>query len=788
MEKYLSQLNEAQLAPTIQKDGPMIVIAGAGSGKTRVLTYRIAYLMSQGIDPFNILSLTFTNKAAREMKERIAAIVGQSEARNLWMGTFHSIFAKILRIEADKLGYPTNFTIYDSQDSDKLIGSIIREMGLDKDIYKTKQVRSRISSYKNSLITVRAYFQNPELKEADAMARRPKMGDIYKEYVDRCFKAGAMDFDDLLLKTNELLTRFPEVLMKYQNRFRYILVDEYQDTNHSQYLIVRALSDKFQNICVVGDDAQSIYAFRGANINNILNFQKDYDNVKLFRLEQNYRSTKNIVNAANSIIDKNQTKLDKVVWTANDEGGKIVVNRSLTDGDEGRFVASTIWETKMNEQLENKDFAVLYRTNAQSRAIEDALRKRDIPYKIYGGLSFYQRKEIKDVISYLRLIINPADEEALKRVINFPPRGIGATTVDRLVVAANGYKRSIFEVMKNIDKTELKINSGTKSKLQDFVTLIESYQVMNENADVFELAEHVTRTSGLIKEFKKDATPEGVTRMENIEELLNGMKDFVEGQKEVADATASLAEFLEDVALSSDLDSDKEDVDHVALMTIHLAKGLEFPHVFIVGLEEDLFPSAMSMNTRSELEEERRLFYVALTRAEKQAYLTYALSRYRWGKLVDADPSRFISEIDEQYLDITTPIEERRINPMLDADIFGDVSPNTKRNVVSSNNIRFKPAKQVELKKGSPAKEQPKFQPTVPKKLTRVESSGASGQEANLFDGKLVAGNIVNHMRFGKGEVLKIEGVGSDVKAEIKFQQVGVKKLLLRFAKLDVIG
>ncbi|MCH4552604.1 ATP-dependent helicase [Aestuariibaculum lutulentum] len=788
MEKYLSQLNEAQLAPTIQKDGPMIVIAGAGSGKTRVLTYRIAYLMSQGIDPFNILSLTFTNKAAREMKERIAAIVGQSEARNLWMGTFHSIFAKILRIEADKLGYPTNFTIYDSQDSDKLIGSIIREMGLDKDIYKAKSIRSRISSYKNSLITVRAYFQNSELQEADAMARRPRMGDIYKAYVDRCFKAGAMDFDDLLLKTNELLTRFPEVLMKYQNRFRYILVDEYQDTNHSQYLIVRALSDKFQNICVVGDDAQSIYAFRGANINNILNFQKDYDNVKLFRLEQNYRSTKNIVNAANSIIDKNQTKLDKVVWTANDEGGKIVVNRSLTDGDEGRYVASTIWETKMNEQLDNKDFAVLYRTNAQSRAIEDALRKRDIPYKIYGGLSFYQRKEIKDVISYLRLIINPADEEALKRVINFPPRGIGATTVDRLVVAANGYNRSIFEVMKNIDKTDIKVNSGTKGKLLDFVTMIESYQVMNQNADVFELAEHVTRTSGLIKEFKKDATPEGVTRMENIEELLNGMKDFVEGQKEVADATASLAEFLEDVALSSDLDSDKEDVDHVALMTIHLAKGLEFPHVFIVGLEEDLFPSAMSMNTRSELEEERRLFYVALTRAEKQAYLTYALSRYRWGKLVDSDPSRFISEIDEQYLDITTPIEERRINPMLDADIFGDVSPNTRQHVTSNNNIRFKPAKQVNLTKGTPQKEQPKFQANGPKKLTKVDASSSAGQEANLFDGKLMPGNIVNHMRFGKGEVLKIEGVGADVKAEIKFQQVGVKKLLLRFAKLDVIG
>src|SRR5210317_215730 len=417
---YLNSLNEAQRAPTLHKEGPLLVIAGAGSGKTRVLTYRIAYLMSQGVDPFNILALTFTNKAAREMKSRIASIVGDSEAKNLWMGTFHSVFAKILRFEADKLGFPSNFTIYDTQDSQRLISSIIKEMKLDKDVYKHKQIYSRISSYKNSLITVKAYFQNPELIEADTAARRPKLGEIYKNYVDRCFKAGAMDFDDLLLKTNELLTRFPDVLAKYQDRFRYILVDEYQDTNHSQYLIVRALSDRFQNICVVGDDAQSIYAFRGANINNILNFQRDYDDVKVFRLEQNYRSTKNIVNAANSIIDKNQTKLDKVVWTANEEGSKIKVNRLMTDGDEGRFVASSIFENKMQYQLNNEDFAVLYRTNAQSRAIEDALRKRNIPYRIYGGLSFYQRKEIKDVLSYLRLIINPADEEALKRIINFP--------------------------------------------------------------------------------------------------------------------------------------------------------------------------------------------------------------------------------------------------------------------------------------------------------------------------------------------------------------------------------
>ncbi|HET7361436.1 MAG TPA: UvrD-helicase domain-containing protein, partial [Salinimicrobium sp.] len=449
MEAYLAELNEAQRGPVLQKDGPMIVIAGAGSGKTRVLTYRIAYLMSQGVDPFNILALTFTNKAAREMKKRIAAIVGSSEAKNLWMGTFHSIFAKMLRFEADKLGYPSNFTIYDTQDSQRLISAIIKEMGLDKDIYKYKQVYSRISSYKNSLITVKAYFQNPELQEADAMSKKPRLGDIYKNYVERCFKAGAMDFDDLLLKTNELLNRFPEVLQKYQNRFRYILVDEYQDTNHSQYLIVKALSDKFQNICVVGDDAQSIYAFRGANINNILNFQKDYDDVQTYRLEQNYRSTKNIVHAANSVIDKNKTKLEKVVWTANDEGPKIMVNRLLTDGEEGRFVASSIFENKMEKQMNNSDFAILYRTNAQSRAMEDALRKKEIPYRIYGGLSFYQRKEIKDVLAYLRLLSNTRDEEALKRIVNFPARGIGQTTMDRLAVAANHYGRSIFEVMEN---------------------------------------------------------------------------------------------------------------------------------------------------------------------------------------------------------------------------------------------------------------------------------------------------------------------------------------------------
>ena len=770
MNSYLNQLNEAQLAPTIQKDGPMIVIAGAGSGKTRVLTYRIAYLMSQNIDPFNILALTFTNKAAREMKSRIASIVGESEAKNLWMGTFHSVFAKILRFEADKLGYPSNFTIYDTQDSQRLIASIIKELSLDKDIYKYKQIYSRISSYKNNLITVKAYFNNSELIEADNMAKRPKLGDIYRVYVDRCFKAGAMDFDDLLLKTNELLTRFPEVLSKYQQRFRYILVDEYQDTNHSQYLIVRALADRFQNICVVGDDAQSIYAFRGANINNILNFQRDYDDAKFYRLEQNYRSTKNIVNAANSIIDKNQNKLEKVVWTSNEIGNKIVVNRSLTDGDEGRYVASSIFENKMNKQLKNSDFAVLYRTNAQSRAIEDALRKRGIDYRIFGGLSFYQRKEIKDVLSYLRMVVNSNDEEAFKRIINFPARGIGQTTLDRLIIKANQSGKSIYQLLENIHEIEIKLNSSTKSKLYDFYTMIESFKILNKTSNAFELTDHICRKTGLINEFKKDGSPEGISRMENIEELLNGIKDFVEGQLELVDSTGELSEFLEDVALATDLDNEEDkNSNKVSLMTIHLAKGLEFPFVYIVGLEEDLFPSAMSINTRTDLEEERRLFYVAVTRAEKQVYLTYSLSRYRWGKLIDSEPSRFIEEINDEYLEIITPKEERRFNPMIDANIFGDVKP---------NQIRFN-------KKNYTATKPLNNKPRVPKNLKKISNNSNA---VNLFDSKLTVGNIVNHQRFGNGEVLKIEGKGADLKAEIKFNSVGIKKLLLRFAKLEILS
>ena len=757
-EKELNRLNAPQRAAVLQKEGPIIVIAGAG---------------------FHILALTFTNKAANEMKKRIADIVGNSEAKNLWMGTFHSVFAKILRFEADKLGYPQNFTIYDTQDSQRLINGIIKEKELDKDVYKYKQIQQRISSLKNNLITVRAYFNNPELVENDAIRKQPRFGEIYQEYVERCFKAGAMDFDDLLLKTNELLNVYPEVLAKYQNRFQYILVDEYQDTNHSQYLIVKALADRFHNICVVGDDAQSIYAFRGANINNILNFKSDYPEAKEYKLEQNYRSTKNIVEAANSVIEHNKVRLDKVVFTENEMGELIKVHRSPTDADEGRFVASSIFENKMQHQLANGKFAVLYRTNSQSRAIEDALRKRDIPYRIYGGLSFYQRKEIKDMLAYLRLIINPNDEEALVRIINFPARGIGETTMEKLTLAANHYKKSIFEIMYNVNKLpELHINSTTKQKLTDFVVMILNLQALNQRANVFEVAEQVAKKTGLLQEFKKDGTPEGIAKMENIEEMLNGMKDFVIGQEDVADSTGSLAEYLEDVSLATDSDKEIGDDDRVALMTIHLAKGLEFPYVYIVGMEEDLFPLAKSIQSRDELEEERRLFYVALTRAEKQAYLTYAERRYRFGNLSDTEPSRFIEEIDERYLHYLTHTLSNpnyRYKPLIDRDIFGEVDKSKLR--------LQKPISGTPPSKNAPTgDEQQRL-----RKLKPVNSIQNASPNRSIYN-ELEVGTTVYHERFGKGIIKALEGVGNDKKAQVNFESGGLKNILLRFAKLTIIN
>ena len=771
LDTYLNQLNEAQKKAVLHKEGPMIIIAGAGSGKTRVLTYRIAYLMKEGVDAFNILALTFTNKAAREMKARIAGVVGDTEAKNLWMGTFHSVFARILRSEADKLGYPKNFTIYDTEDSVRMVSTIIKEMGLDKDQYKAKQLFGRISSFKNSLITVRAYFNNPDLLEADKMANRPATGEIYKQYVERCFKAGAMDFDDLLLRTNELLARFPEVLAKYQDRFRYILVDEYQDTNHSQYIIVRALADRFQNICVVGDDSQSIYSFRGANIQNILNFKNDYPNVETFKLEQNYRSTKTIVNAANSVIAKNKMKLDKEVWTSNGLGESIKVMRTISDGEEGRFVAQSIWDNQMNHQMQSSDFAVLYRTNSQSRAIEDALRKKNINYKIYGGISFYQRKEIKDVLSYLRILENTKDEEALKRIINYPARGIGATTINKITIAANEMNKTLFEVIDEIQSLPVPVNGGTKIKLKNFSDLIKRFQIEAKTKNAFEVAESVVKETRIISTIEKDGTPEAVSKVENIQELLNGIKDFITDRIEQGE-DASLISFLEDVALATNFEEDKDDnTPKVSLMSIHQSKGLEYPYIYIVGLEENLFPSAMSMNTRSELEEERRLFYVALTRAEKLAYLSYAQTRYRWGKLVDAEPSRFLEEIDEQFIEYLTPkLPEPSTHRFVDQSIFGD----------APKGIRFKKPEPKKTFKQIVGK------PSVPKNLKKLTPQTSS--KTNLFDSNITIGNIVEHNRFGRGKVIGLEGNGANKKAEIQFGTVGKKKLLLQFAKLKIIG
>ena len=748
MKDYLSQLNESQKLPTVHKNGPVMVIAGAGSGKTRVLTYRIAYLMEMGVDPFSILALTFTNKAAKEMKERIGLIVGETNAKSLWMGTFHSIFARILRSEAEYLGYSSNFSIYDTQDSERLISSIIKELKLDKDLYKHRNIRNRISSLKNNLVTVKAYLNNPELVQQDKESRKPMFGKIYQTYVNRCFKASAMDFDDLLLKTNELLNRFPEVLAKYQQRFKYIHVDEYQDTNHSQYLIVKALADKFENICVVGDDAQSIYGFRGANIENILSFQKDYPNSSVYRLEQNYRSTQNIVNAANSVISNNLNKLEKKVWTENEIGEKIELSETPTDSEEGRFVASSIFEAKHNLQLQNDQFAVLYRTNAQSRSIEDALRRKNIPFQIYGGLSFYQRKEIKDILAYLRLIINSKDDESLKRVINYPGRGIGLTTLEKIQIYSNENNLTLFEVLENINNYEINVNKGTKDKLFDFFSMIKSFQISNENLNALEILNEVLKRVGIVNLLKNEGTPEAISRIENIEELINAVQDFIEGQKEIVDSSGSLSEFLEDVALITDLDKEVDNTKpKVSLMTIHLAKGLEFSHVYIVGLEEDLFPSALSSTTRSDLEEERRLFYVALTRAMKKVTISYSKTRYRWGKLNDCEPSRFISEIEEKYI---KSIKSNYINRNF--------------NKLKSNKLRFE----------------------IPERKKPLKSvSGNSTLNSSYID--INQGDIIIHNRFGKGQVISTEGSGGDKKAEVLFKTSGTKKILLKFAKYEKI-
>ena len=773
---YLKGLNEPQLEAVTTLQGPLMVLAGAGSGKTRVLTMRIAHLITNGVDPFNILSLTFTNKAAKEMKERIAKVVGQSDAKSLWMGTFHSVFARILRSEGHYLGFPSNFTIYDTQDSLNVMKKVIKDLNIDSEIYKAKKVLSRISQYKNNLITVNAYFNNPELMEADEKANLKLIGNIYKKYVEVCFRNGAMDFDDLLLKTNELLTRFPEVLAKYQDRFRYILVDEYQDTNHSQYLIVKALASKFENICVVGDDAQSIYSFRGANIYNILNFKKDYPDAVTVSLEQNYRSTQNIVDAANVVISKNLQQFKKNVFSENEVGEKIKVYRSLSDADEANFVSANIYEKHNTQQRHFSDFAILYRTNSQTRAFEDALRKKNIPYRVYGGLSFYQRKEVKDLLAYLRLLVNENDSEALARIINFPARGIGETTQNKLIVFADSQNVPTTQVLDNLGfyAPQLGLNNGILTKLGDFWAMIKAFQVMLKTENVYDVAMEVAKRSGLIKLLKEDQTPEGVSRVENIQELLNSMQGFIEEQIQIEGGDPSLSNFMENIALSSDTQNDKDDdKDKVSLMTIHLSKGLEFPVVHLVGLEENLFPSFMSSSTREELEEERRLFYVALTRAEKEVFFTYAVSRFQWGKITDAEPSRFLSEIDSKYLELINPLNELKfINRSgIDSNIFDDTP--------SEHRFFKKKEEKKTLERNINAPIPKQLKPVATAKI--INPTGQSSQDIEV-------GDNVRHDRFGVGTIEFLDGTDpQNIKAKVIFKNEGEKNLILKFAKLTKI-
>ena len=752
---FLDELNESQRKAAEHLYGATMVIAGAGSGKTRVLTYRIAHMIENEIDPFNILALTFTNKAAREMTERIGSIVGADEAKNITMGTFHSVFSKILRFNADRIGFPNNFTIYDTQDSKSVIKDIIKGFKLDDKTYKPSNVFGRISTAKNNLISPEAYCQNEEIKLEDQQARRPEMGRIYMSYMNRCQKSGAMDFDDLLYYTNVLMRDFPEVLHYYQHKFKYILVDEYQDTNYAQYLIIKKLAAAYENICVVGDDAQSIYSFRGANIENILNFRKDYPDFTLYKLEQNYRSTKNIVEAANSIIKKNKDQIHKSVWTENQNGNKIKVVRTPTDNEEGRSVASFIHEKQVKSDCSYNDFAVLYRTNRQSRSFEEALRKLNIPYKVYGGLSFYQRKEIKDLLAYFRLAANPNDEEALKRVINYPKRAIGKTSIEKLIVAANNYTTSMWEVICDFHKYPVDINNGTKSRISEFATMITSFQSEINTKDAFSLAERIARSSGIMKELidSKDKGPEEVERFQNVEELLSGIQEFSNSGDE--DNPNTLADFMLEVALLTDADQEKpEEKNHVSLMTIHSSKGLEFPNVYLVGMEENLFPSQMSLHSRSDLEEERRLFYVAVTRAMESCTLSYAVSRFLWGQSISCEPSRFIDEIDPNYLEFSSKAKSMNRGLSMKGFEGGRTGGLNKMTNPSLRSL---------------------------KEVTRQKSSSPNEQDIKV-------GCNVEHKTFGKGKVTHMEGSGADQKATIFFPHHGSKTILLRFANLEILN
>ncbi|TXI33404.1 MAG: ATP-dependent DNA helicase [Niabella sp.] len=790
MIDYLEGLNDRQREAVLHKDGPIMIVAGAGSGKTKVLTTRVAHLMANGVDAFNILALTFTNKAAKEMKERVEKILGNGEARNLYIGIFHSVFARILRFEADRIGYPRSFTIYDTDDAKSVVKTVINEMDLDDKHYKPNIVYNRISAAKNALVGPGEYKNDYGIQQEDMRSNRPAIGQIYEAYVKRCFKNGAMDFDDLLLKFYELLKNVPEALSKYQHKFKYILIDEYQDTNPAQYEIIKLLGAMHENVCVVGDDAQSIYSFRGATIENILQFQKDYDNVKVVKLEQNYRSTKNIINVANEIIKNNKGQIEKVLFTDKGEGDKIKLVRTMTDNDEGKFVADSIQEQKLRNHYSNKDFAILYRTNAQSRAFEEALRRMGLAYTIYGGISFYQRKEIKDLVAYLRIVVNSQDEEALKRIINYPARGIGKTTIDKLILEANSANISMWEVLERAN--EFGFRAGTFTALQDFVTMIKSFASMLTKQNAYEVAFHVGKQTGLVKELFNDKSTEGVQRYENIQELLNSIKEWTESPDnedgELVDK--SLASYLQQITLLTDADEKDPDADTVKLMTIHAAKGLEFSCVFAAGLEEMLFPNAMAINTREELEEERRLFYVVITRAKQRLWITYANTRYRFGQLVQNEPSRFIEEVPEQYLDKS--FAGGGVKNQIGGSHWskGSSFDRMKGRGSGDDGESGKPTKQAgtyfNSSGASSAKSAPSYLPpkgVPPKVKEHVPSADFIASDTSV----LKQGDKVEHQKFGFGEVVKMEGAAHNPIATVKFEHNGEKKIMLNYAKLRIL-
>lgn len=763
MQNYLDGLNEAQKEAVLQVEGPVMIVAGAGSGKTKVLTTRIAHLLANGVDAFRILALTFTNKAAAEMRERVEKILGSNTARNLYIGTFHSVFARILRAEAEKLGYPRNFSIYDTEDAKSVLKTIIREMGLSDKLYKPSSVYNRISNSKNNLITAEEYRNDFVLQNEDLKSNRPKIAEIYVRYAERCMRNGAMDFDDLLLKFYQLLTTFPESLSKYQRKFQYIMIDEYQDTNHSQYQIIKLLGAMHENVAVVGDDAQSIYSFRGATIENILKFQSDYDDAKVIKLEQNYRSSQNILNAANIVIAKNKGQIPKKLWTSNVVGEKIKLVRTNTDNDEAKYVADQIQEQKLRNHYFNKDFAILYRTNAQSRSYEENLRRMNIAYRIYGGISFYQRKEIKDFIAYLRVIINPHDEEALKRIINYPTRGIGKTTIERAILFANENRISLWDALKNAGSAGAK--GVTVETIRSFVLMMEMFQSELERKNAYDVAVLVGKHTGLVKELFNDKTTEGLARYENVQELLNAIKEFTATPTEDGELLdKSLGSYLQQITLLTDADEEKENSDVVKLMTIHAAKGLEFPVVFVGGLEENLFPSGMSINTLEELEEERRLFYVAITRAKSRLYLTYANTRYKFGALIQNDPSRFVEELPDEQVDRSFAGFQTTFFQNHQTPAFGNHSFQRRHAPKKETPAHVVITQAAKVKEHTPT---PGF---TPSEVSRI----AEGQR-------------IEHQRFGFGEVVKMEGAAHNPVATIRFEHNGEKKIMLNYAKLMIV-